>query len=407
MDALQSGPEGHSQPSGYAESDLSSGDDLGYDSDSRRARDQRREEAAAASQQPNQVRQSTSSAQAAAQQAAAGDAAPSAPASNTDAVAALKQRMKQQSHLLAKRQLELDSKLNVIIEHLGASKRSKSKSSKADIDALFTSGDEGEEGETSDNGGDASSTSPAIGKQNTLRRQAQLTFATLGHVDIRVFSDHNITVRKEKELLSITYVQLYEAAWSAYNLELQQYLLSNNRVTDALMVTNYYHQLISLLTECDTQWALIMQLDDWIRSERFKVDDRVVWDFNFRNNRLESKLRGIQLDQLASARSFQQHQRAVRKFTASSANSDASSATAARGGSNRRSDKKSVCYAYNGEKSPGIWTSTNQCRGADHGGCKFNHQCANCGEPHPMYENPMCDAKSRDSIRAAPRRPRA
>ena len=113
----------------------------------------------------------------------------------------------------------------------------------------------------------------------------------------------------------------------------------------------------------------------------------------------------IQLAHISMARQFAfsqnaLHERAQRKNAAGGAHSNAPSS----GNTSRRRDNKSVgvCYAYNGEKSIGEWTSTNYCRGADQ--CKFAHKCAQCYGDHALYDNSVCAAKPKDGIRASSRK---
>src|ERR1700737_3576487 len=52
-----------------------------------------------------------------------------------------------------------------------------------------------------------------------------------------------------------------------------------------------------------------------------------------------------------------------------------------------------VCYAYNGESTPNVWTNVNHCRGKDK--CKFQHKCMICAGDHAVYENKDCAAQTR------------
>jgi hypothetical protein len=405
---VQSGPEDSADAVCYSDGELVSRSaaeesDSDYERDSEAAAQQSKK--SSSSQQVNHIRQSTSNAQAAAALAASGAAVPAAssPSTAEQEIAALKKELQKQKSKQAKRELEIDDKLHAILQQFASSKRPKAgKSSKHKKAEDSSSSDDGNESDSDNsNGNGGKSNSPSNGKQDTLRKQALLKFENFSHVDIRVFLDKNITVRKEKELVSIEYVQGFIAAWSAFNAELQQYLLRNNRVADALMVTNYYNQLIGLLTEYNTQWKQIIELDDWIRGERFKVNDQVVWDFHHRNTTLNNRLHRIQLAHLSGQRHFvlsTLQERAQRK------NAGGAHSIALSNNSNtRRRDNKSVsvCYAYNGEKSIGEWTSTNYCRGADQ--CRFAHKCAQCYGDHAMYDNSVCAAKPKDGIRAASR----
>ena len=415
---MQSGPEDSAEAVCYSDGELVSRSaaeesDGNYEGDSEAAPQHNKKTAASSSQQVNQIKQSASNARAAAELAASSSTAAvpaaSSPSTAEQQISALKKQLKEQNRNQAKHKRELDDKLNMILQHLASNssnKRAKpSKQKKDNINGSSNADDDGdsnsESGSDNDNNGNGgNSNSPSNGKQDTLRKQALLKFDNFSHVDIRVFFDKNITVRKEKELVSIEYVQGFIAAWSAFNAELQQFLLRNNRVADALMVTNYYNQLIGLLTEYNTQWKQIAELDDWIRGERFKVDDHVLWDFHHRHTTLNNRLHRIQLAHLSGARQFVHNalqERAQRKNAAGGAHSTAPSIF-------RRRDNKSVgvCYAYNGEKSIGEWSSTNYCRGADQ--CKFAHKCAQCYGDHAMYENSVCAAKPKDGIRAASRK---
>jgi len=414
---VQSGPEDSAEAVCYSDGELVSlsaaeESDGNYEGDSEAAPQQSKKAASSSSQQVNQTKQSASNARAAAELAASSTTAvpaASSPSTAEQEISALKKQLKEQNKNQAKHKRELE-KLTMILEHLASNssnKRAKpSKQKKDDISVSTNIVDDGdsnsESGSDNDNsnGNGGNSNSPSNGKQDTLRKQALLKFDNFSHVDIRVFFDKNITVRKEKELVSIEYVQGFIAAWSAFNAELQQFLLRNNRVADALMVTNYYNQLIGLLTEYNTQWKQIAELDDWIRGERFKLDDHVLWDFHHRHTTLNNRLHRIQLAHLSGARQFVHNalqERAQRKNAAGGAHSTAPSIF-------RRRDNKSVgvCYAYNGEKSIGEWSSTNYCRGADQ--CKFAHKCAQCYGDHAMYDNSMCAAKPKDGIRASSRK---
>src|ERR1700730_113513 len=414
---VQSGPEDSADAVCYSDGELVSRSaaeesDSDYEGDSEAATQQSKKSSSSSSLQVNQTKQSAANARAAAELAASSTAVPAAssPSSADKEISALKKQLKEQNKNQAKHKRELDDKLNMILQHLASNssnKRAKPSNQKKDnisvssniVDDGDSNAESGSDNDNS-NGNGGNSNSPSNGKQDTLRKQALLKFDNFSHVDIRVFFDKNITVRKEKELVSIEYVQGFIAAWSAFNAELQQFLLRNNRVADALMVTNYYNQLIGLLTEYNTQWKQIAELDDWIRGERFKLDDHVLWDFHHRHTTLNNHLHRIQLAHLSGARQFVHNalqERALRKSAAGGAHSTAPS-------SFRRRDNKSVgvCYAYNGEQSIGEWSSTNYCRGADQ--CKFAHKCAQCYGDHAMYENSVCAAKPKDGIRAASRK---
>src|ERR1700682_6836594 len=229
---VQSGPEDSADAVCYSDGELVSRSaaeesDSDYERDSEAEAQQSKK--SSSSQQVNHIRKSASNAQAAAALAASGAAVPAAspPSTAEQEIAALKKELQKQKSKQAKRELEIDDKLHAILQQFASSKRTKAgKSTKHKKAEDSSSSDDGNESDSDNsNGNGGNSNSPSNGKQDTLRKQALLKFDNFSHVDIRVFFDKNITVRKEKELVSIEYVQGFIAAWSAFNAELQQYLL--------------------------------------------------------------------------------------------------------------------------------------------------------------------------------------
>jgi hypothetical protein len=233
---VQSGPEDSADAVCYSDGELVSRSaaeesDSDYEGDSEAATQQSKKSSSSSSLQVNQTKQSAANARAAAELAASSTAVPAAssPSSADKEISALKKQLKEQNKNQAKHKRELDDKLNMILQHLASNSSNKrvkpSKQKKDNISVSSNIVDDGdsnsESGSDNDNNGNGgNSNSPSNGKQDTLRKQALLKFDNFSHVDIRVFFDKNITVRKEKELVSIEYVQgllLGQRSMPSYN----------------------------------------------------------------------------------------------------------------------------------------------------------------------------------------------
>jgi len=178
---------------------------------------------------------------------------------------------------------------------------------------------------------------------------------------------------------------------------LQKYLIAHHRTDDALMVTKYFGQLIRLLTDFPSQWALVVTVDSHIRSSEY-LDGPIVWTVDANDDEVSAFRTEIRLG----------HQLALRATPAPVASATTSRTTpsnARRGGDGSSSTSKrksnSICYAYNGEMRPNEFTNANHCRGNEQ--CRYQHLCLVCSGKHAVYENKDCAARPRSRELAAAR----
>ena len=131
-----------------------------------------------------------------------------------------------------------------------------------------------------------------------------------------------------------------------------------------------------------------MELDEYIRGATFTVNDRIVWNIDHDDDYVSRFRYDIRMKHLDAASRL-----------SGSSHRDAPASHQRRGGTSDSSVIKprrstGVCYAYNGESTPNVWTNVNHCRGKDK--CKFQHRCMICGNfDHAAYETKDCAAQPR------------
>jgi hypothetical protein len=244
----------------------------------------------------------------------------------------------------------------------------------------------------------------------TLRQEAiSLKLPRLAYIDVAVFSRVNLVVRKRKKLVPISNGAEFSAAWSAYNVELQKYSIGAQRSADALMVTKYYAQLVRMLTENSSQWKLISDMDAYIRGHKnpAAVAGRVEWSVENNDDTYVSQFRhDISLNHREASR-VTTSSISQRAPTQSARRHSTGSVTATGTAAVTVSNKRNVCYAYNGrDPTTLLWGVTNYCRGAER--CKFAHKCFYCkADGHAVYEKPECSQHPRDVPTNAPASRRA
>jgi hypothetical protein len=385
------------------------------DSDSDYNHKRRRSDKASSSssQQTNHIKQSSSNAHAAASAASLASSSSAVTGEQRDLqLATLIKRVKRKEQQLRERELELDAQLKASSK---SSKRSRaSNSRRGDGDSSDSS--DSDTTDMSDMGSDSnggnghgrrsSSSSKGLDDKDASLRQLAVStkFHDLSYVDIRVFTRNNLNVRKARKLSDINSSAEFIAAWASYNVELQQYLITAHRGADALMVTKYYSQLVRLLTDFPSQWELVMEMDTYVRGSGFVIGDHVVWSIDHDDDhvsqfRLDIRLGHQQLDVASRARAA----------TPSTRRGGPTGGVGRRGGnhgggatSSRQRDEPNVCFRFNGELSPHVWTERTHC--SESAVCKFQHKCIVCRGDHPAFANPQCAAKPRE--RPAPRQRR-
>jgi hypothetical protein len=391
---VQSGPEDNSEAVDYSEGEIVSrsaddGNDSDYDSDRDTRRQQRKQPASSSSHQENHIRQSASNAREAASSAASNSAsAENRGESNDLRLITLVKRYERKLSEIGKRERDLAEREKASSH---SSKRSKSSSShrRSSESSYSSDSDSSSDGDNHGHGGGRSSSSKeSDGKDITLRQLAIMNkIVNLKYVDISTFSRANLNVRKAKKLVPISSSAEFSAAWASFNVELQQYLINANRSDDALMVSKYYSQLVRLLADYSSQWKLVMELDEYIRGATFTVNDRIVWNIDHDDDYVSRFRYDIRMKHLDAASRL-----------SGSSHRDAPASHQRRGGTSDSSVIKprrstGVCYAYNGESTPNVWTNVNHCRGKDK--CKFQHKCMICAGDHAVYENKDCAAQTR------------
>lgn len=408
---VQSGPDNGGEQVDYSEGDLSaidSGDDRDYESEGDR---RGRRGASSTGQQMNHVRQSAANARAAAvlgsndSEASQGDVSREG---RDLQLATLTKRLENKIKDLEKREAKLAKREHRVESASRASKRSRHAHGRADGDDSAESHGETVLSDVSsdEDGGRhrGSSSNGKHGKDVSLRQRAVEQFDDLGYVDIRVFARANLTVRKTSDLASINTSAMFSAAWASFNVALQEYLIAAGRSTDALMVSKYHSQLIRLLCDYPSQWRLVVELDTYIRGQRFDDSERIVWSIDHNDDLVSQFRQDIRWGHQESSRTAPVLPRLSRAQQPLPTNQRTWGVRSVRGASTGFGTRgKGVCYAWNGENSEGVWTRESHCRGADQ--CKYAHKCMICGDDHPCYANPLCE--SQPKTRMAPRRPYA
>jgi hypothetical protein len=158
------------------------------------------------------------------------------------------------------------------------------------------------------------------------------------------------------------------------------------------MVTKYFGQLIRLLTDFPTQWTATVELDKYIRGKDY-VDGPIVWTIDADDDEVSSFKADIRWGNSVSLRATPTPpQSNTQRSTHSGARRSGESSS----GSSKQSKRIGVCYAFNGEASPGKWLSADHCLSAQRGkACRFQHVCMICAGQHAVYQKNDCAAQPR------------
>ena len=381
---LQSGPDDLSDgvgSDGQPSVLRMSGNDSDYDGDGDSAR-RGKQPASSSSHAVNHVRQSAANASEAASSAVLDS-------SLDEHTGAAKDFQLKALELRYKRGLADLKRDRKAFENQSKSSSSSSKHSKPSTDSSDSDSSSSDD-DNHGHGGHGSS-KDSQGKDITLRQFAiTKKFAKLKYVDISIFSRANLNVRKVTKLVPISSGAEFSAAWASFNVELQQYLINANRGADALMVSKYYSQLVRLIIDFHFMWKLVIELDEYIRGASFKVNDSVVWSIEQDDDYVSTFRYDIRM----------KHLHAASHTSAASTPSQrvAPPSSTPRGGISASTVSKvrrsyNICYAYNGEVTPNVWTNINHCRGKDK--CRFQHKCMICAGEHAVYENKDCIVRTK------------
>ena len=385
---LQSGPDDLSDgvgSDGQPSVLRMSGNDSDYDGDGDSAR-RGKQPASSSSHAVNHVRQSAANASEAASSAVLDS-------SLDEHTGAAKDFQLKALELRYKRGLADLKRDRKAFENQSKSSSSSSKHSKPSTDSSDSDSSSSDD-DNHGHGGHGSS-KDSQGKDITLRQFAiTKKFAKLKYVDISIFSRANLNVRKVTKLVPISSGAEFSAAWASFNVELQQYLINANRGADALMVSKYYSQLVRLIIDFHFMWKLVIELDEYIRGASFKVNDSVVWSIEQDDDYVSTFRYDIRMKHLHAAC----HTRAA----STPSQRVAPPSSTPRGGISASTVSKvrrsyNICYAYNGEVTPNVWTNINHCRGKDK--CRFQHKCMICAGEHAVYENKDCNVRTKAPFR--------
>ena len=365
----------------------------------------RKSKASSSSQQHNHIRQTVANAQAAASSANTTSSSSEITVNQRELqLATLVARNQRRAEKLHKRERELKELAKVLSQQSNRGKSSSSQqrgnesaaSNISDSDVSNISDLDSDGGNSSDNsGGRGRRDGGTAGKDCTLRQLAALEFSRMRYVDMRVFTRKNLNVRRAKNLSAIETNSEFAAAWASYMSELHQYLISEGRGEDAVMVSKYHSQLVRLLHDFPTQLKHVKELDMYIRSAGRTVDGRVVWSVDDHDDQVSAFKSDIRYD----------HIEEIRKESATAAPQPPRLPLLPRranvSNSNSSNRARSICFAFNGENKNREWTSESHCRYASK--CQFVHKCMVChASDHAAYQRSECASKR--ARPAAPRR---
>jgi hypothetical protein len=376
------------------------------DSDAVAPKRRKSKASSSSSQQHNHIRQTVANAQAAASAANTTSSSSEVTVSQRELqLATLVARNQRRAEKLQKRERELKELTKVLSQQSNRGKSSSSQQrgtesaaggiSDSDISNISDL-DSDDGGNISDNsGGRGRRDGGTAGKDCTLRQLAALEFSRMRYVDMRVFTRKNLNVRRAKNLSSIETNSEFAAAWASYMSELHQYLISEGRGEDVVMVSKYHSQLVRLLHDFPTQLKHVKELDMYIRSAGRTVGGRVVWSVDDNDDQVSAFKSDIRYDHIEEIRKESTPAApALPRLPPMPRRANVSSSS-----SSHRA--RSICFAYNGENKNREWTSESHCRYASK--CQFVHKCMVChASDHAAYQRSECASKR--ARPAAPRR---